>query len=99
MDEQQVDILRLQLTQALVDTLGCLLFTGIGYPNFRHQEQILALQSTLAPSVTNAFLILIGLCRIYQSVAYAQSIRHATLTLIRAHEKHAVAQCRHLNTV
>ena len=99
MDEQQVDILRLQLAQALVDALGSLFFTGIRYPYLRHEEQVFALDATLAPGIANALLILVGLRRVNQSIAHTQRITHTTLTLVRTYEKHAVAQCRHLDTI
>ena len=70
MDEQQVDILRLQLAQALINALGSLFLTSIGYPDLCYKEQIFALDATFAPSIANALLILVGLCRINQAIAY-----------------------------
>ena len=54
----------------LIDTLGSLFLTGIGYPYLRYEKQVLARQSTLAPGIANTFLILVGLCRINQAIAY-----------------------------
>ena len=99
MNEQQVDVVGLQLAQALVDALGGFFLAIVRNPDLRHEKQILAFHPTLAPRIAHAFLVLVGLCRVYQSIAHAQSICHATFTLVRANQKHAVAQGRHLNTV
>ena len=83
MNEQQVDILRLQLAQALVDALGGLFLASIGYPHLRHEEQVFAPDATLTPGIAHAFFIEIGLSRINQTIANAQRITYATFTLLR----------------
>ena len=99
MNEQHVDVISLQLAQALIDALGCLFLTVVRNPDLCHEEQVFALQSALSPGITNALLILVGLCRINQAIAHTQSIAHATFTFVRAYQKHPVAQCWHLDTV
>ena len=99
MDEQKVDIIGLQAAQALVDALGGFFFAGIRNPHFCHEEQVLTLQSTLAPGIAHALFVLISLCRIYQPITHTQRITYATFTLVRAHQKHSVAQGWHFNAI
>ena len=99
MDQQQVDVLRLQLTQALLDALIGFLLASVRNPHLRHEEQVFALDAALAPSIAHALFVSVSLSRIDEPVAHVQRIRHATFTLVRAHLKHAVAQQRHLDSV
>ena len=99
MDQQQVDVLRLQLAQALVDALVGFLLACVRDPHLRHEEQVFALDSTLAPSRAHTLLVLVSLRRIDEPVAHVQRIRHASFTLVRTYLKHAVAQQRHLHSV
>ena len=99
MDEQQVDIIGLQPAQAFVNTLGGFFFAGIRNPHFCHEEQVLALQSTLAPGIAHALFVLISLGCVYQAITHTQRIAYATFTLVRAHQKHSVAQGWHFNAI
>ena len=49
MDQQQVDVLRLQLAQALVDALVGALLASVRDPHLRHEEQVFA--SIIASSI------------------------------------------------
>ena len=99
MDKQQVNVLRLQFAQTFIDALCGILFARIADPHFGHEEQVLTLDSALAPGIANTLLVLVSLCRVNQTVANAQCITDAAFTLIRTHQKDSIAQSRHLNTV
>ena len=99
MDEQQVDVIRLQLAQALVDALGCLFLSVVRNPHLCHEEKLLAFQATFAPGVTHALFVGIRLCRVYQPVADAQRIADTTLALGGRHLKDAVTQQGHFHSV
>ena len=92
MDEQQVDIVGLQLAQALVDAAGGFLLAGVRYPYLCREEQFLAFQSAAFPGAAHALFVLIGLGGIYQPIANAQRIGHTALTLFGRDEEHPVAQ-------
>ena len=99
MNEQQVDVLSLQLAQALVDALGGLLLARIWDPHLRHDKQVFAPYAALAPGISHAFLVVVGLRRVDKPVAHMQGIGHAAFTLIGRDHKHAIAQQGHFNSI
>ena len=89
-DEQQVDVVSLELAQALVDRGLCLLIPGVGYPHLCHKEQFPARDAAFLHRTAHAFLVEVSLRRVYHPVAHAQGIRYAALTLPGSHLIHAI---------
>ena len=90
MDEQQVDVVGLQLAQALVDACRSLLLTCIGNPHFRHQEDVLPGNPALADGISYPFFVEICLRRVNQAITYVQCIAHAPLAFLRGDLEHTV---------
>ena len=99
MDEQQVDVVGLQLAQALVDALCSLLLSCIRDPHLRHEKDVLTLHSALRDGSAHALFVIVGLRRIDEPIAHFKCIRHTLLRLLRRHQKYAIAQQWHLHSI
>ena len=92
MDEQQVDVVGLQLAQALVDACRRLLLSCIRNPYFRHQKNVLPDNTALAYGISYTFLVKVSLRRVNQAITHIQRIAYAPFTFLRSYLEHSVAQ-------
>ena len=61
MELKEVDVVRFQLAQALVDAAGSLLLAVVADPYLGDEEQVLALDARLGDGLAHAFLVEISL--------------------------------------
>ena len=99
MDEQQVDVVGLQLAQALVDACRSLLLTCIGNPHFRHQEDVLPGNPALADCISYPFFVEICLRRVNHPVPGLKGIGHDTFRFIHGNLEDAETDGRHHHSV
>ena len=92
MDKQQVNIVGLQLTQALVDACCRSLLACIRNPYFRNKKNILSGNPTLADGISHTFLVEVSLRRINQAITHVQRIADALFTFLRSYLEHSVTQ-------
>ena len=97
--EHQVDVVRLQLTQALVDGSLCLFVAVVGNPYFRHKENFLATDAAFAHGITHALLVMVGLRRINHTIACTEGIRYTTFAFGGRYLIDAIAHLGHLDAV
>ena len=97
--EHQVDIVRLQFTQALVDGSLCLFVAVVGNPYFRHKENFLAVDAAFAHGIAHALLVMVGLRRVNHTIACTEGIRDTTLALGGRYLIDAVTHLWHFNAV
>lgn len=67
--QYQVDIVRLQFTQALVDRSFRFFIPVVRYPHFRHEENFLAVDTAFADGISYAFFVVVCLCRVDHTIA------------------------------
>ena len=99
MQQHQVDIVGLQAAQALVDGGFGLFVAVVGDPDFRHEENISAVDAAAAHGVAHALFVMVSLRRVDHAVADAQGIRNAALALGGRNLVDAVTHLRHLDAV
>ena len=98
-DEQEVDIVRLQFAQTLTDGGSGLGLAVVAYPYFGHQENILTRYTGFRDGGTHAFFVVIGLGGVNKAITDGKGIGHAALRFLRRDLEYAVAEKGHLNTV
>ena len=99
MDEKQVNIIRLQLAQTLINTLGGFFFARIGNPDFGHQEDVFSAYAGLGDGITDTFFVIIGLRRIDESVSHLECIGGTSFGLLRGHFEQPISQEGHLDAI
>ena len=73
-DQKQVDVVGLQLPEALVDGGGSLFLAVVADPDLRHKEYLLAGNAGLCDGIAHAFLVEVGLGRIDETVTDRQRV-------------------------
>ena len=97
--KHQVDIVGLQLAQALVDGCPGFFVAVIRNPYFRYEEDLLPADAAFADGIADTFFVVIGLCRVNHAVSDFQCIRYTTLAFGRRHLIDAVAYLRHFDAI
>lgn len=97
--QQQVNVVSAQTAKALADALRSLSLTGIAYPHFSGQENLVTSYAAAGKCLTHLSLVEICLCSVDTAVADLNSLAHAPLCVFGSDLEHAVAQYRHLHSV
>ena len=98
-NQQQIHIVTLQLTQGFVDRSFRPFITGIGNPDFGGNENFFTGNAAFLHGIAYTFFIGISLCCIDRTVTYTQSICNAAFTLLGCYLINAVAQHRHFDPI
>ena len=80
MDKQQVDIVGLQLTQALINARRRLFLTRVGNPHFRHQKNILSGDTAFADRFSHTLFVEVSLGSVDQTVTDIQSVTYISFS-------------------
>ena len=99
MQEHQVDIVRLQFTQALVDGSFRFFIPVVRYPHFRHEENLLAVDTAFADGISYAFFVVVCLRRVDHPVTHFQCIAYATFAFGGRYLIDAVTHLRHFDAI
>ena len=97
--QQVVDVVRLQFAQTLIDGGSGLGLAVVAYPYFGHQENILTRYTGFRDGGTHAFFVVIGLGGVNKAITDGKGIGHAALRFLRRDLEYAVAEKGHLNAV
>ena len=68
MDKQKVYVVGLQFAQAFVDRFGGFFLACVRNPDFCNKENVFAVDTRFRNCCANAFLVVIRLCGVYQSI-------------------------------
>lgn len=91
MDQHEVDIIRLQIAQGLVDAGPGLLVAGVGHPDLGGQEHFIPRKAALMQGAAHRRLVAVGLCGINGPIPHIQRIKNAAFALLARHLKDAIA--------
>ena len=99
MDQQQINIIGLQLTQRFIDRCSSTFFPGIGDPYFGRDEQLFTRHAAFTDGITYLFFVEISLCCIDRTITDSNSIRDTTFALFGSYLINTVTQNRHLDAI
>jgi hypothetical protein len=68
-------------------------------PDLGNEENIITIHAALLLCVAHGFLVEISLRSIHHPITHAESILHATLTLIRFHLINTITQLWHFHAI
>ena len=97
--QHQVDVIRLQLAQALVYGSLRLFIAVVGNPHFRDQKNLFAVDTAFLHGIAYTLFVVIGLRRVNHPITDFQGIAYAVFALGRRNLIDTVAHLGHFNTV
>ena len=97
--EHQIDVVRLQLAQALINREFRFLVTIVGNPHFRDKKNLFAVDTAFSDCIAYTFFIVVGLCRVNHTIAYTKGIAYTTLALGGRNLIDAIANLGHFDAV
>lgn len=99
MEEHKVDIVRLELAEALVDRRFGLFVAIVGNPDLGDEENVGARNAALADGVADTLLVVVRLGRVHHPIADPKGVGNASLALSRRHLEDAISYLRHHDAV